>query len=192
MKPLSWLILAPLLVLPAVADTDYKREVKPIFEKRCVECHSAKMKKPKGGYKFDDDESIAKEIGPSFLIKPGDSATSTLMEMVNRTAKDHKMPPDEKDKLSPKELKTLTAWIQEGANMDKTTGPKTAASVLPEQQEWTSADGKKIKATLVKIIGDKVTLKMAGKDYLMPLSGLNEASQAQAYKLAGEQAVRGK
>jgi hypothetical protein len=194
-SPLLWLALTSGLIIPSVAETDYKKDVKPIFEKRCVECHSTKMKKPKGGYKFDDDASIKNEIGPSFLIKPGDPATSALMEMVNRTAADHHMPPDKSDALTPRELKILTAWIEEGANMEKSGskgGLPPAANNLPTIQEWTNKDGKVIKAALVKITGDSVTLKMAGKDYTMPLSSLNEESQKLALKRAGEMAVKGK
>ena len=193
----SWLALTICPFAPAVADTDFKRDVKPIFEKRCVECHSTKMKRPKGGYTFDDDASIKGEIGPSFLIKPGDPANSVLMEMVNRTAKDHNMPPDDKDKLTPRELKILNTWIEEGANMEKSSGVAKsglgpASSSLPSVQDWTNKEGKIIKASLVKITGDNVTLRMSGKEYTMPLSSLNEDSQKKAMKLAGEMTVKGK
>ncbi len=186
------------LLSASVADIDYKRDVKPIFEKRCVECHSGKMKKPKGGYKFDDDASIKNEIGPSFLIKPGDPANSVLMEMVNRTAKDHNMPPDAKDALTPRELKVLNTWIEEGANMEKSTGGVAKgglgapSSSLPSVQEWTNKEGKIIKASIVRIKGDNVTLRIAGKEYTMPLASLSDDSQKQAMKLAGEMAVKGK
>jgi mono/diheme cytochrome c family protein len=196
-SPYSWLAISFSLLSTSVAEIDYKKDVKPIFEKRCVECHSTKMKKPKGGYKFDDDASIKNEIGPSFLIKPGDPANSVLMEMVNRTAKDHNMPPDAKDALSPRELKILSTWIEEGANMEKSSGGSksglgSTSSSLPSVQEWTNKEGKVIKASIVKIKGDNVTLRIAGKEYTMPLSSLNEDSQKQAMKLAGEMAVKGK
>ena len=107
-----------LLTHAASAGMDYKKDIKPIFEKRCVECHSMKMKKPKGGYKFDDDASIKNEIGPSFLIRPGDPGNSDLMGMVTRANKDHPMPPDAKNALSAREIKVLRDWIESGASME--------------------------------------------------------------------------
>lgn len=176
-----------------VAGPDYKKDIKPIFEKRCVECHSTKMKKPKGGYKFDDDASIKSEIGPSFLIRPGDPGNSDLMGMVTRANKDHPMPPDKGDALNAKEIKTLTEWIKQGALME--SNATANSSSLPGRpantvQEWTNKDGKIIKAVFVKMNGDKVTLKIANKNYEVALQSLSEESQKLAMKTAGELAVK--
>ena len=188
-----------LLAAPLHAGTDYKKDIKPIFEKRCVECHNQKMKSPKGGYVFDNVDRIKTEIGPSFLIRPGDPGNSDLMTMVTRANKDHPMPPDAKDALSPKEIKTLSDWIKEGALIDAPAGgiartgsssSLPARSGLPVVKDWTNKDGKPIKASFVKMIGEKVTLRMGGKDYEIPLSSLSEESQKLAMKTAGEMAVK--
>lgn len=204
MKKPSLCFLLPMLTAAALfpqstmADVEYKKDIKPIFEKRCTECHNEKMKKPKGGYVFDNVERIKTEIGPSFLIRPGDSGNSDLMGMVTRANKDHPMPPDAKDALSPKEIKTLKEWIDAGAVIDAPAGaaktggsglaPRTAATAV---MDWTNTEGKVIKASMVKINGDKVTLKMGSKEYVLPLSSLSEESQKQALKAAGEIAVKG-
>ena len=196
---LSILSALCLLTAPLYAGTDYKKDIKPIFEKRCVECHNQKMKSPKGGYVFDNVDRIKTEIGPSFLIRPGDPGNSDLMSMVTRANKDHPMPPDAKDALSPKEIKTLSDWIKEGALIDAPSGgiAKTgsgsslpARSGLPVVKDWTNKEGKPIKAAFVKMIGEKVTLRMGGKDYEIPLSSLSEESQKLAMKTAGEMAVK--
>jgi hypothetical protein len=192
--PLLIITLSPVVIY---ADVDFKKDVMPIFEKRCVECHSSKSKKPKGGYKFDDISSIKSEIGPSFLIRPGDPGNSDLMRMVTRANKDHPMPPDESDALSPREIKVLTEWIQEGALIEPAAGGSKPASGLanrpgtPTLQEWTNAEGKVIKAVLVRLIGDKVTLRMNGREFELALTSLSEDSQKQALKTAGEMAVKG-
>lgn len=188
------LLLCSLLpVSTALAGPDYKKDIKPIFEKRCVECHSTKMKQPKGGYKFDDDASIKSEIGPSFLIRPGDPGNSDLMGMVTRANKDHPMPPDKEDALSAREIKILSEWIKEGALME--SNATAGSSSLPARpantiKEWTNKDGKVIKAVFVKMRGDKVTLKMANKNFEVPLQSLSEESQKLAMKTAGELAVK--
>lgn len=188
-----FLISSALLCSSLTAGVDYKKDIKPIFEKRCVECHSMKMKKPKGGYKFDDDSSIKNEIGPSFLIRPGDAGNSDLMGMVTRANKDHPMPPDKGDALNAREIKLLRDWIDSGASMDSGSSSGTSSlptRTAPTEQAWTNKDGKIIKAVFVKILGDKLTLKMGNKNYELPLNSLSEDSQKLALKTAGEMTVK--
>ena len=187
------LVCSAFTISLGMAGPDYKKDIKPIFEKRCVECHSTKMKKPKGGYKFDDDASIKNEIGPSFLIRPGDPGNSDLMGMVTRANKDHPMPPDKADALSAREIKILSEWIKQGALME--SNAIAGSSSLPPRpantvQEWTNKEGKVIKAVFVKLHGEKVTLKMANKNFEIPLQSLSEESQKLAMKTAGELAVK--
>jgi hypothetical protein len=143
---------------------------------------------------------IKSNVGPSFLIRPNDPGNSDLMAMVTRANKDHPMPPDDKDALSAKEIKTLREWIDAGAEIpDKggsttsktSTGAKSgaAATSLPARKEiaapvdWTNKDGKTIKASLVKLVSGKVTLRLAdGKEYTLPLDKLDTASQERAMK----------
>lgn len=189
-------IIAASFTTSAEADIDYKKDVKPIFVKRCVECHNEKMKSPKGGYVFDNDARIKTEIGPSFLIRPNDPGNSDLMGMVTRANKDHPMPPDESDALSPREIKILSEWIKEGALMEPASGVAKSSSSLPARsgqpvvQDWTNKEGKPIRAAFVKMIGEKVTLRMGNKDYVVPLNTLSEESQKLAMKTAGEMAVK--
>ena len=85
---------------------DFVREVRPIFEKHCYECHGAE--KQKNDYRLDIKSMALKHI------KPGQSAESTLFRFVSGLEKDTPMPP--KSKLSSAELETLKRWIDEGAN----------------------------------------------------------------------------
>lgn len=176
------------------AEIDYKKDIQPIFNQRCVECHSEKMKKPKGGYVFDNPARIKTEIGPSFLIRPGDPGNSDLMSMVTRANKDHPMPPDKADALTAKEIKTLSTWIREGALMEPpapgTAKPTPLRPTSPDLQDWTNQEGKVIRAAFVKMIGNKVTLRMSGREYILPLNSLSDESQKQAMKAAGEMALR--
>ncbi|MBE2282536.1 MAG: DUF1553 domain-containing protein [Prosthecobacter sp.] len=85
---------------------DFVREVRPIFEKHCYECHGAE--KQKNDYRLDIKAVALKHV------KPGQSAESTLFRFVSGLEKDTPMPP--KSKLSSAELETLKRWIDEGAN----------------------------------------------------------------------------
>lgn len=85
---------------------DFVREVRPIFEKHCYECHGAQ--KQKNDYRLDIKSVALKHV------KPGQSAESTLFRFVSGLEKDTPMPP--KSKLSSAEIDTLKRWIDEGAN----------------------------------------------------------------------------
>lgn len=102
MRPFCLLIAC---TTPALA-VDFVREVRPIFEKHCYECHGAE--KQKNDYRLDIKSVALKHV------KPGQSAESTLFRFVSGLEKDTPMPP--KSKLSSAELETLKRWIDEGAN----------------------------------------------------------------------------
>ena len=93
-----------LTATPALA-ADFVREVRPIFEKHCYECHGAE--KQKNDYRLDIKVVALKNI------VAGKSAESPLFRFVSGMEKDTPMPP--KSKLSSTELDTLKRWIDEGA-----------------------------------------------------------------------------
>jgi hypothetical protein len=89
---------------PAFA-VDFVREVRPIFEKHCYECHGSE--KQKNDYRLDIKAVALKNI------VAGKSSDSPLFRFVSGLEKDTPMPP--KSKLSTAELETLKCWIDEGA-----------------------------------------------------------------------------
>ena len=101
------LFLIILLSLPGVTfAVDFVREVRPIFEKHCYECHGAE--KQKSDYRLDIKAVALKHV------KAGHSAESQLFRFVSGLEKDTPMPP--KSKLSSGEITTLKRWIDEGAS----------------------------------------------------------------------------
>jgi mono/diheme cytochrome c family protein len=182
-------------VLPAAA-ADYRRDIRPILEKHCYECHSEKAKKEKAGYVFDNLERFGNDIDPRGIVVPGDPSRSRLFEVITMTG-DNQMPPNG-PRVSPKEIKLLREWIEEGAALDAATAktgggaaksglaPRPAAAPAPVQ-DWTSRDGKTIKARFVRLKEDAVVIRTAdGKFFKVPLSRLADASQEQAKKAAAE------
>lgn len=95
-----------------VLAVDFVRDVRPIFEKHCYECHAAQ--KQKNDYRLDI-KSVALTGGESHApnIIAGKSALSPLFRFVSGTDKDLQMPP--KSRLSPEEIETLRRWIDAGA-----------------------------------------------------------------------------
>jgi hypothetical protein len=54
----------------------------------------------------------------------------------------------------------------------------------PIDGNWTNTSGKTIKATLIRVDGDKAILRMGAKDYPYPIKDLNADSQSIIRKFA--------
>ncbi len=135
-KVLPALALATLFVIPAEAKVDFEKQVLPFIQKRCIECHQApkeengKMKKPKAELQLDTPAGFMKgsENGP--VLKPKESAKSSLYEVVTLPKDDDMHMPPKGDPLTSAEIALLKTWIDEGAdfgNWGKAPGAATDA-----------------------------------------------------------------
>jgi hypothetical protein len=173
-------LIAPVFAAVATA-ADFKKDIQPILEKNCYECHSEKAKKKKAGFVFDNLETFKLDIADNDVaqIRPGKPAESHFLEIMVNDGKNH-MPPD--GQLSTSDIKKITEWISEGASFDK-NAPKLAPTAvkksLPPIMSWTNLDGKTIKAGFVRLDGDNVVLRMPlnAAEVPYPLAKLSEASQ---------------
>ena len=92
----------------------YDKDIKPIFEKSCFECHGDK--KQKGKLRLDSLAATLKggENGKAFVA--GKSAESALVKSVARVVEDDAMPPEGKGKpLTAEQIGLIRAWIDQGA-----------------------------------------------------------------------------
>ena len=94
------------------APIDFARDVRPIFQQHCYDCHGEK--KQKSGLRLDI-KSLAFKGGDKHApdIIASNAKDSPLIHFLTTADEDELMPP--KGKLSPSEIETLTAWINEGA-----------------------------------------------------------------------------
>ncbi len=126
--PRFLLFLAPLFLIAtsaAFADDppktepkiDYNRDIRPILADNCYACHGPDEKKRKRKLRFDVRESAVAELGDSLhAIIPGKSADSALIDRVTDQDPDRHMPPAKTGKnLTPQQIETLRAWIDQGA-----------------------------------------------------------------------------
>ena len=119
-------MLTPILlaVLTGAAPAvDYARDVKPVLAARCTSCHGAIRQK--AGLRLDVAALIRRggDSGPA--IEPGQSAESLLIERVTAAEISERMPPESEGvPLSPAEVATLRAWIDQGANAPPEPIPK--------------------------------------------------------------------
>jgi hypothetical protein len=110
----------------AGAAVDFKKEILPVLEAKCMKCHKApyvengKEVKPKNELRFDAAWAILKggETKEHPAVVPGSSAKSYMVEVVSLPKDDDMfMPPTGKaDPLTPGEIAKLKSWIDEGAN----------------------------------------------------------------------------
>ena len=109
---LLWITSLTFATAAAAAPVDFVRDVRPIFEKHCYECHGAK--KQKNDFRLDI-KSVALKGGADHApdIIAGKSAASPLFLFVSGADEKIQMPP--KSKLRSAEIDTLKRWIDEGA-----------------------------------------------------------------------------
>ena len=123
-RPFVVALLGASLASTVSAKTDFKQDIFPLLEARCVKCHSApkevngKMQKPKAGLRLDAAWAILKGSDDRIILVPGSTAKSPIYEVVTLPKDDDKfMPPEGKaDPLNKAELAKLKAWIDEGAD----------------------------------------------------------------------------
>lgn len=130
--------------LVASAAVDFKREVQPILEQRCHECHGEKRQK--AGVRLDR-KAFAFAPGDSGqpALVPGQSASSPLLQRITTTNPDEVMPP-KGEPLSPQQVAIIKRWIDEGAHW-----PDDGSAVV--QKHW--AYEKPVRPNLPKVSGRK-------------------------------------
>lgn len=94
------------------AAIDFDREIRPLFERHCHQCHG--KGKQESGLRLDLKQAAFLGGDSGAPLKPGDSAASLLLSRVSSADPESRMPP-QGDGLSTKEIELLRAWIDQGA-----------------------------------------------------------------------------
>ncbi|MGJ8698106.1 MAG: DUF1553 domain-containing protein [Verrucomicrobiaceae bacterium] len=113
-RPLIRIVLCYALLQSAEAVlVDFEKEIAPIFEETCLDCHGPD--KQKSNFRVDQRARMLKG-GDSGLaaIVPGDTKKSYLIELISDHESDMAMPP-KGDPLTEGEIALITQWIEEGA-----------------------------------------------------------------------------
>jgi hypothetical protein len=126
---------------PAKTDkVDFEKQIWPILEKNCLECHSTahtgpdgKLKKPKGGVIFDNKAAMQSGKKGKLIVakNPGDSL---MHHAITLPADDEdRMPPAKKGDPLPKEQQELIGrWIEQGADFGAWSGKKGKEGEKPK------------------------------------------------------------
>ena len=109
------LFSAAVLLFASAASADdaeelFKRKVRPLFERKCFDCHSSKADEVKSNLKLDTLEDILKggDNGPA--VEPGNAEGSFLLKAVRYEVEDYQMPPS--GRLSDAEIKVVEEWVK--------------------------------------------------------------------------------
>ena len=99
--------------MPLAAEDSVKfvEEVRPLLEAKCLSCHGPE--KQEGNLRLDSLAAAKAGGDRGAAILPGDVEKSLLVKAISFRDPDFQMPP--KQKLSDKEIATLTNWVKEGA-----------------------------------------------------------------------------
>lgn len=104
--------------LPPAADraVDFARDIQPLFEASCIQCHA--KGKDKGGFSLETRDAMLKggDDGPTVAL--GKSAESDIVQRVAGLDPDTVMP-KKGTKWTAEQVGLLRAWIDQGAKWDQ-------------------------------------------------------------------------
>lgn len=123
--------LAPQMSAVAAEAIDYERDIRPILEDRCGECHGPDVQE--SGLRVDHRPTLLRggDYGLPAIV-PHEPEESYLIRVVRGDDADLRMPPDG-DPLSAEQVALLSRWIATGAEWP---GQMDAAAEAPASDHW--------------------------------------------------------
>lgn len=120
MKIAKIALLTMTLAHAAEDKVDFQREVRPILSDKCFFCHGTDPETREADLRLDTPEGAYENLGGYAAVVPGKVKESEMYLRITSTKKKEMMPPPESHKsLSPKEIETLTKWIEQGAEYEE-------------------------------------------------------------------------
>lgn len=119
------LLTASTIACAQPAKIDFRRDVVPILEARCFECHRGN--EAIASYRLDLRAELLGETTGKPLIKLGDAANSRLIHVVEGKIP-NKVMPRKGPRLTEREIGVLRAWIDQGLAWDDRLFPATVKS----------------------------------------------------------------
>ncbi len=129
--PIATALCQVLLLSRSVAAVDFVKDVRPILEEHCFDCHGED--KQKSRMRLDSAVGILRggESGEPFIVA-GKSAESYLIKRVTHENPKEAMPP-KGARLTAAEVAVLRTWVDQGAKMP---GSEAAASLKLKTDHW--------------------------------------------------------
>ena len=102
-------------------DLVFSRDVLPILSDKCFHCHGPDSKEArKGDLRLDDERDAKRDRDGYRVLDAVNPAKSELIARITTSNVDELMPPPEVGRpLSPRQIETLKAWVNQGAKWGK-------------------------------------------------------------------------
>ncbi|MEE8105404.1 MAG: c-type cytochrome domain-containing protein [Planctomycetota bacterium] len=126
------------------AKVSFEKDVLPIFEMRCFECHAIEyQRRPKGRLRLDGKEWILRGGKGGSGVVPGEPNESAIYMRVTLPEEHEDIMPPDGAPVSKAQKETLRRWIEEGAEFGDWDGikrpkPKPAAKTTGPDDRFTA------------------------------------------------------
>ncbi|MDE0576915.1 MAG: hypothetical protein OSB39_08225 [Opitutales bacterium] len=114
--------------ITATAQIDFQKEVLPILQDRCIECHKApyeqngKLKEPKAGLRLDGVVHILHGSDDGKVIAPNHPSESPLYKRITLPSDDDDVMPPKGDPLTASQQGVIRKWIAQGVDFGTWVG----------------------------------------------------------------------
>jgi ankyrin repeat protein/mono/diheme cytochrome c family protein len=129
--PPDHLAATPTPTIASAASIDFTRDIQPILERSCSDCHGGDRKRGKFSLATRDSLLKGGQSGDPAVL-PGNGADSMLIAMVSDLVEDAEMPPlskrDRHPPLSKDEIARLRAWIDAGLPWPETASASASGA----------------------------------------------------------------
>ena len=115
------------------AQVDFVRDIQPILQNTCYECHGPK--KTKADLRLDSPAAVMKGGETGALIVPGNSEQSLIIRRLLGLDDEDRMPKDG-DPLPPAQIALIRAWIDQGAVWPEGAAAVPSAEPDPASRHW--------------------------------------------------------
>ena len=139
-KPLTIVLSLSVLGNNAYAEIDFARDIQPILNENCIECHGGV--KAASNLSFIYEESVINFEGKSgyTVVTPGNLEDSEMyFRVTTDDEEDHMPPPEDHKALSEDQVGLIKQWIEQGAKwsghwaFETPTKPPVPATVFDDQ-----------------------------------------------------------
>jgi WD40 repeat protein/mono/diheme cytochrome c family protein len=180
-----------LLASPAFAAVDFAKQIMPLLDKHCVDCHSASD--ADGDFALDTLEGLLAGGKTGKAFAPGKAQDSLLVKFLEgrsgKTGKNQFMPPGKRDHLSAAEIALVRQWIDEGATAGA-SAPTDPLAKLPKIASQTKVKPIHAIAVSAKLIalgrfGSVELIDTATRQSVRTLSGITGKASALVFSADG-------
>ena len=130
------ILTIPLSGSAARRPIEFNRDIRPILSANCFACHGPDADARKAGLRLDTKDGLFTDSknGHPIVAQGSPSDSDLFSRLIHPNPDDRMPPPESKKKLTPFQIETINAWIQQGAKWQghwffipprKATPPKT-------------------------------------------------------------------